>query len=245
MNRSLWGLCTALATVVWTPAVFADAVVSFAFGRPSYWVKPGGKVDIPVYWQQTVGEGETSVLDPSSGVGMFGQGVQIRWDNPVMPSQPAAVLHTEDIAYNPDFVGGVTQKAATDSYAQLSETMDMLSLAVSYGSQTSEDEWRQRIGVFSFTAGPTPGEVTHLSAVRYVGPMGTEDYVIDAIGNAYDGATNPATATITVVPEPSSLTPGVVASLALASFDWFKRMKRRHYWPDPCAGQPSRRRQHS
>jgi hypothetical protein len=197
-----WGLC---AVVLYAGAAAAAPVSSFAFGQTNYWAAPGGKVNVPVYWQETVGEGETSVLDLASAVGMFGQGVQVRWDNPVMPSQPATVVSTADIVYNPDFDDvGSMHRSVTASYAQLSEVTGFPSFG--YGNEVSPGAWRQLIGTFSFTAGSVPGEVTHLSATRYAGPLGTEDYIIDANGTAYDSETGMATATITVTtPEPGSL----------------------------------------
>jgi hypothetical protein len=216
MFRRIVALCAACAMVLWAAAVSAGPV-SFVFGQAAYSAAAGGKVNVPVYWQETVGEGETSVLDLALAVGMFGQGVQVRWDDPVMPSHPATVVSTADIAYNPVFDdAGSMHRSVTASYAQLSEVTDFLSFG--YGNEVSPGAWRQLIGTFSFTAGSVPGEVTHLGATRYVGPLGTEDYIIDANGTAYDGVTAIATATITVTPEPSGLM--LLGMAALTCFAW-------------------------
>lgn len=222
MFRKIVMLCAACATVFWVAAVSAGPV-SFALGQAAYSAAPGGKAIVPIYWQETVGQGETSVLDLASAVGMFGQGVQVRWDNPAMPSHPATVVSTADIAYNPAFDdAGSMHRSVTASYAQLSEVTDFLSFG--YGNQVSPGVWQQLIGTFSFTVGSVPGEVTHLSTTRYVGPLGTEDYIIDSNGNAYDSATAAATATITVTaPEPSSLVLLAMAGLSMLVYAWRKR----------------------
>jgi hypothetical protein len=215
MFRRLTALCAACAMASWAGTVSAGPV-SFTFGQAAYSAVPSGKVPVPVYWQQTVGQGETSVLDPASAIGMFGQGVRVGWDN---PSHPAMVLcSTADIANNPAFDDVCAkQSSATASYAQLSEATDFLGFA--YGNEVSPGVWRQLIGTFSFTAGSVPGEVTHLSATRYIGPMGTEDYIYDANGTAYDSATATATATITVTtPEPGSLVLLLTAGLTLLGY---------------------------
>lgn len=206
MYRSVTALLVSCVTGLWAATVAAAPVSSFAFGQANYWATPGSKVDVSIYWQQVIGDGETSVLDLASAVGMFGQGVQVRWDDPVMPSQPATVISsTADIACNAGFNDTDSMhRIVTDSYAQLSEVTDGMTFV--YGAQTNPSVWRQLIGTFSFTAGTVPGEVTHLLATRYVGPFDGETYIIDADGRKYDGETGLATATITVTtPEPGSL----------------------------------------
>jgi hypothetical protein len=207
-------------------------VSSFVFSEANYSVMPGAKVNIAVYWQQTVTGDDASVLDPSSEIGVFGQGVRIRWDNPDVPSEPAMVLSADDIIANSAFndAGMTTPKTVTESCAQLQEATDFSAFV--YGSEVSPGVWRQWIGTFVFTAGSASGEVTHLLAVKYAAPGSEGVYVIDGAGEAYDNVTAAATATITTVPEPSSIVLGGVAALTL----WlFRRRDRKKGNADQCA----------
>jgi hypothetical protein len=218
MFQRVMAFSAAYVMALCAAAASAAPVYSFVFGQTSHLTTPGGRVDVPVYWQETVGSGETSVLDAASVIGMFGQGVQVRWDTPLTPTQPAKVLDVADIAYNTGFTGDIRQASVTDSYAQLSETMSLDSLDTLYGSEVSPGVWRQLIGTFSFTAGSVPGEVPHLSAARYVGPLGTESYIVDGNIGVYDSLTFDASATITVVPEPESSVLGLVGILCVIGY---------------------------
>lgn len=213
-------LCVVGVVLLSARAATAAVVSSFVFDQADYLVAPGATVNVNVYWQQAVTGGESSVLAPSSGIGMYAQGVQVRWDDPMAPSQPAKVANADDIVDNSAFNDtGSMHRIASDSYAQLSEVTDSLTFA--YGSQMSTGVWQQWIGTFSFTAGAVSGEVTHLLATRYVGPVQGGSYIVDANGNAYDGETAVATATITTIPEPSGLVLGGIAALAIFGFCWW------------------------
>jgi hypothetical protein len=222
MFRRLTAVCAACALFFWTAAAAAAPVYSFVFGQTSYSATPGGKVAVPVYWQETVGTGETAVLDPLSAVGMFNQGVQVRWNDPTVPSHPATVASTADIACNSAFSDTMFRDLSVSSdYAQLSEDTTDVSTFV-YGTEISANVWRQLIGTFTFTAGSVAGEVTHLRATRYVNSQGPGDYIIDANGGSYDGVTAEATATITVLatPEPGSIVLLFIAGLGLLVRAW-------------------------
>jgi hypothetical protein len=204
----LW--CTACAMAFWGKAAAAVPTYSFVFDQTNYSVVPGGKVDVTVYLQETVSSGP-SVLD-GGGVGMFCAGVLLT-DVAPLPIDPAAVLLASDIAKSSSFDDSPTREV-TATTAGLKEAM------VSPFDSTHADDatpgrghYSMTIGTFSFTAGSTPGEIMHVEASRF--PAGLGDYNITGVGVPLDTLIGPASCTITVLPEPSSLVLTGIAALAV------------------------------
>jgi hypothetical protein len=188
MRQQLVALLAICVTVLWAAVATADPSYSFLFNSSSYIVAPGGKVNVGVYLEETVGSG-TSVLAPS-GVGMFSLGTMVRWDNPPEPAFPATVLTTSDITPNVAFGYVVTNVYAAD--ATLNDVA-FPNPAV-HGIQVGSGVYDILIGTFAFTAGTTSDVVTNLSAIAY---GGSNSVNVTGSGAALDSLIANTTATIT------------------------------------------------
>jgi hypothetical protein len=210
MQQRMAAWCVAIVIVLWSGiAGAAEPSYAFAFARASYQVVPGGSVTVPVYLKETVGSG-TSVLD-SNGVGMFGAGVVLSFDGP-SPNW-AKVMATAGILPNAAFNDTVSgRKGFTGTTAALSEVTDFSVFVHADDPTPGLAQYLMIIGTFEFTAGLTPGEVTTISTGG--NPLGD----VNITGGdfvALDGVIANASATITVIPEPSALVLIGVATLCL------------------------------
>jgi hypothetical protein len=204
----LW--CAACVMVFWGKAAAAAPTYSFTFDQTDYPVAPGGKVDVTVYLQETVGSG-SSVLD-AGGAGMFCAGVLLT-DVAPLPINPAVVLLASHIVKNGSFDDSPTREVIATT-AGLKEAMISPFDSVHADDPTpGRLHYSMTIGTFTFTAGTTPGEITHVEASRFSAGLG--DYNITGLGEPLDSLIGPASCSITVLPEPSSLVLTGIAALAV------------------------------
>jgi hypothetical protein len=204
--------CAMGVTCLWSGiAAAAGPSYAFAFAQANYLAVPGGTVDVPVYLEETVGSG-TSLLD-SNGVGMFGAGVVLGFDSP-LPTR-AKVLTTAAIVPNAAFNDATDEKTAvTGTTATLSEVTDFSVFVHADNPAPGQGQYLMTIGTFEFTAGSTPGEVTTILTAN--NPLGDVNITGDL--EALDSVIVNAIATITVVPEPSTLVLSGIAALTLPAF---------------------------
>lgn len=188
-------LGVALVAALLPGAAKAEFLYSYAFGQDTYTVTPGETFLVDVFLQETVTGGEPPRLADD---GLFGAGVRVHFDE-----APAQVIGLDDILPNTaefddalflftDLVPGVL--------AEFTEVIDLLSPPV-FGTEVSPDVFRVFLGSFRFTAGLTPGQ----GFIFALDIPETDDTITDA-GFLLDPLILPASATITVVPEPSTLT---------------------------------------
>jgi prepilin-type N-terminal cleavage/methylation domain-containing protein len=210
--------CAIGVTCLWSGvAAAAGPLYAFAFAQANYLAAPGGTVDVPVYLKETVGSG-TSRLD-SNGVGMFGAGVVLSFDNP--SSTRAKVLTTADISPNAAFNDTASgKKAVTVATATLSEVTDFSVFVHADNPTPGLGQYLMTIGTFEFTVGSTPGEVTTILTGQ--NPLGDVNITGDI--EALDGVITNASMTITTVPEPSVL---VLLATGLLSLVGCTRQKRK------------------
>lgn len=196
-----------------THEAFAAVVnaYEFAFGQDAYVVAPGATMAVPVYFQETVGSQDTSVLAPG-GAGLITAAVQVVGD-PLLPTQPAQVRSLSDIIPNPAF--DVPAPSLSLNAAKLS--LGALEGSTVVGEEYTNGVYRLLLGTFTFTAGDVPGEVTTIRATSF-DPTFTN--IVDGNMHALDGTPVGETrATIRVVPEPSTIVLATAALLAWAA--WF------------------------
>jgi len=190
----------------------SNAGVIYAFGQSNYNVAAGGSIDIDVYLQQTMGE---TIL---TNHGLFGASVNLFFNEPPVPSDPAEVLSDLDINPNLAFDDLVLTQVFRDPgvSAGLVGVLDLLSPAIK-GSSI-------HLGTFSFTAGLVAGEVTKLRATDLSIFL---DETIAGDGTILDGLIVDGFSQITVtsaaaVPEPAS---GTLAGTAVL-IGWYLRRRR-------------------
>ncbi len=181
------------------PSVSSAEMYRWVFGESAYQVNPGGTVDVSVYLEGTVEAGEISLLDPSNGVGLGSIGLALYWTD-ASPSDPARVLNDSDITANPAFDYVDTAVALAD-HAELNELIWFNDPV--YGVEGPTNSFRVLAGTFTFTAGKVAGEQT---IIRVVDLAPGQDDTLDALGDiVLDDLISQRTASITTVPEPSSL----------------------------------------
>jgi hypothetical protein len=213
------GLTIALWALLTCGTARADFMYQFAFDQANYNVAPGGTVDVQVFLQETVSGGSTSRL---SSDGLISAGVKVRFDESA-PSDPAKILATADMSFNPAFNSTVldlrTLSAGTSG--QLTEAVGLGSPAVhATGGPTT---FSVLVGTYHFTAGSTAGQVTHLRATL---PSLASN--VTGTGLRLDPLIGDGSATITtgaqVVPEPSSLVLLAIGVLSTCCFTWRRRL---------------------
>jgi hypothetical protein len=210
-----------LAKTIWTVPLFFcvvntswAATYSYEFDLSSYEVSLGGTVDVSVYLRETGG----TVFH---GSGLIGAGVKVRFDNPPVPSNPAKIMTTSDVTNISNFELEWSKSAKPESgYADLLlGTWNYV-----YGIEAAPGVYRIPLGKFRFSAGTVLGQVTNIRATDY--DLSSADVVY------YDNELNPveldgllanATATITVIPEPGTLSLLLIAGLSLSGSTWCRR----------------------
>lgn len=185
----------------------AGSVYQFAFDQSTYQADPGGQVQVNVYLQERVSDGTASVLATE---GLIGAGVRVAFDLSPLPSDPARIGKLGDISLNDGpgaFSGGFQSTGlAAGSYAQLTETVDLFSPAVT-ATDLGGGLYQILLGTFRFTTGSIAGQTTLIEALDI---PGSSD-VITGSGSTLDPLIAPGRAGIWVevgtsaVPEPSSL----------------------------------------
>ena len=208
MRKPVVVLSLMSAACLWIGAAHAAVTYSFLFDSPSYIAAPGGKQNVSVYLEEVVGSGGTSILAPS-GVGMVSLGTMVRWDDPPVPASPATVLATSDItpnaAFDQIFANVYSADATLNDFALLNP--------VAHGTQVASGVYEILIGTFSFTAGTTSGNVTHIRATAY---GGGENVNVAGDGvTALDSLIADATATITTALRGDTNLDGIVNGVDL------------------------------
>jgi hypothetical protein len=93
-----------------------------------------------------------------------------------------------------------------------------------YGIEAAPGLYRIPLGKFRFSAGTVLGQVTNIRATDY-DQTSTDVVYYDNEFNpiALDSVLNNASATITVIPEPGTLSLLLIAGLGLTGFTWCRR----------------------
>jgi hypothetical protein len=197
-----------VAVCAWSSVAPADSPdfnsYQYVFGQDAYTVMPGGTVDIPIYFQETVGLQDTSVLCPG-GVGLVGAGVKVLFSDLPQPTQPARVLNVSDIVPNAAF----DVPTPLLQFASAKLALGTLVGPSVHGDEFSEGVYRVLLGTFRFTAGEMPGETTPIRATDF--DTGLSMFVTGDIETLDASPMPDARATISVVPEPGTLALLVVA----------------------------------
>jgi hypothetical protein len=206
-----------VSSLVSADVACAAPVYQYVFGSNAYEVVSSGTVEVPVFLQETVGTGDTSVLAPG-GVGLWGAGVKVVFGDQPQPSHPARVRYGSDISVSSDFDMVTTAVEPTDAKLSLFS----LENPTVYGQEYSPGVYRLELGRFRFTGGSVAGESTLIRATDYDSYL---DDVTTPDGRALDGSPiYDGTATITTtVPEPATMALLAAAFLAGVGF----RLRRR------------------
>jgi hypothetical protein len=177
--------------------------------QAKYTVAPGGTAPVNVFLRETFAPGDPTFLDTE---GLLTAGVRVHFDVPTVPTDPAEVLTTADIAINPAFNGPTFSDVVAGSSAGFFGAVDFFSPTVTTPTGPGFNEIL--LGTFTFTAGLVPGEVTNLLATDF--DTSTDETLT---GNSFlvlDPLIADATATITVVtPEPSTQVLGVAGLMTV------------------------------
>jgi hypothetical protein len=202
------GVAAAVLGTLLCPAV-AQADLMYRFDQANYVVAPGETVEVRVYLTETPG---TAFLTTE---GLFSAGVRVSFGEPPVPSSPAQVVSLGDILPNPAFDEVV--RSLGGDWAGLAQAA-LMNPTVFPNPGTTEI----LLGIFRFTAGLIPGEVTNLLATDLHPPLLTE--TVTGLGTALDKLIGEGRATITVdesvamIPEPSGLVLLATATLCLAGY---------------------------
>jgi hypothetical protein len=215
MTARIFYCLVAIAMSLWSGAASAASQnfnsYEYTFGQSIFSVMPGGTVEVPVYFQETVGSQDISILAPS-GSGLVGAGVQVICSDSPQPMQPARITALSDIIANPAF--DVPTPSLTAPGAKLA--LGKLVGPAVKGEEFSDGVYRLLLGTFRFTAGNVPNEFTPIRATDF--DTGFSDFVTGS-GKVLDASPIPdARATIAVIPEPSSL--ALFAVTVLVGMAW-------------------------
>ncbi len=197
----------------------ADLAYRWVFDADSYVVAPGEKFAVKVYLEEAGGASDVGILNPDSGVGMFGLGVGVFFGDAPQPTDRAAVLATSDILANLVFndTAGHKRELFAD-YASLIEVSTAENPI--YGELVSGNTYRLLAGTFMFTAGDVPGETTLIRAAD----NSSHDSSISLGFDILDQSIGEGRAMITTVPEPSSLV--LMGIVAVCLGGWQVRRRR-------------------
>jgi hypothetical protein len=208
-HRRLLFTLSLLVTIFWGSLASAAYEYRYVFGSTNYFALPGQIVPVEVYLQETVSGGSTPWFT-TPGLGLFSGGVRVTFDGAPLPSDRAEVLSTANITKNPLFTDpSATLSVVTGSSAGLIAAVNDPFTQLISGTVVNPSTSRILLGTFNFTAGLIPNEVTNLLASDYDLVMPTNQNVVfnsQTFASAdLDALIIPANATITVIPEPSSL----------------------------------------
>jgi hypothetical protein len=209
--RVQWTCLITAAALVLAANTAQAASYSYGFDQTNYNVSLGQTVDVLVYLQEAGG----TVFRDS---GLIGSGVKAYFNDPPAPSSPAQVLSDAAVTNISGFEQVWSKTAAPASgYAGLS----LGTFNYVYGTETAPNEYRIPLGRFTFTAGSVAGQVTHLRATDFDLTMDDTVYYDQSLNPvSLDGVIQDATATISVVPEPSAITLLLIAGLSLLGYLW-------------------------
>lgn len=217
---SVRALCIAVAlSLAAARGASASPTYKYAFGQSNYVVGGGGTVNVDVYLDETLGIGDTSLLATE---GLFGAGMRVFFNQAPVPPHPAQVLTASDISGNANFDDTADQIKSVVSgvSAGIIQLIGLSSPAV-FGTG-GPPTYRAYLGTFTFHAGNVGNEVTHLRATDF--DTMTDDTITNTSLTSLDSSIADSFATITVVPEPGSLT--LVAAAGLAGGWWARRRRR-------------------
>ena len=225
-HRRLFSFLSLLVAIAWGSIASAAYEYRYVFDATNYSVSPGQVVPVSVYLQETVNGGSTPWFT-STNMGLFSGGVRIVFDQSP-PSDRAEVLSTANIFKNPLFTDpSTTLNVVPGSSAGLIAAVNDPFTQLIQGTVVNASTSRILLGTFNFTAGLVPNEVTNLLATDYVTPANQNvvfnSDTFDSVD--LDAVILPANATITVVPEPSSLALLGLGGAALVGWQ-FRRSRR-------------------
>ncbi len=181
---------------------------------------PGATVPIQVYLSQT---GTTTIL---SDEGLAFAGVRVTFDDPTI----AAVLSDTNIQENPAFdldsPPFFPEKEVTGTTAELIVGVDDI-----FSPVFADSNGRVLLGEFTFT-GLSLGSTNIRAEILDAGGL---DYIISGTGVELDGLITPASATLTVTPEPGSVGLALVAlgGAAVVGVYRSRRKRRKTSTEDP------------
>ena len=195
----------------------SQGALIFRFDKSNYVGNPGGTVDVKLSLEATndtaTGGPDHTVLFANGGMdGLFSVGVFVLNDNMAdAASNGADVVSTSDIAINTTHfndvgVGGVA--LTTTSVGPGTAGIRAISGDIVQGVQTGTTApFIVDIATIRYTLGPSLGEVTTLTLAD-IDPALDDTIDVTVGANVYDAILDfSATATITAVPEPSSMLP--------------------------------------
>lgn len=219
-NRLFIGLGIGMIFMLDPRASNAGQSFSFEFDRTNYVVAPGGVVNVQVLLRQSgvADAGDTNILGGLGAVGMTGTGVRVTFG---AGANDAQVLSPSDIAGNPGFdnFGFPPFTSASSGSALLSQSTSGTPLL---GQNVAPDTYDLLLGTFTFTVGSVPGQVTTIGASIPLSPNSSDNIAATSPDPTVLTNIASAGATITVqggglVPEPSSLLLGALASVVVVS----------------------------
>jgi hypothetical protein len=185
--------------------------LQYFFDQSDYSVAPGGTVAVTVFLRETFNPSIGSSLLAPGTDGLVSAGFMIQCRS-TPPSRPALVLATSAIAGNPGFDFATIPQLPVPTFEHTAGIVALSSNPV-YGEIGSRTPSRETVlltlATFTFTGGPAPGDVTHLTALNAETNLRlASDTVVTASGLVLDSLLEPGRATITVRTE-ASHTPAV------------------------------------
>lgn len=200
----------------------ADYMYRYVFDQTNYVALPGQSFSVGVFLQETATGDDPSRLATE---GLFGVSVRVRFDE-----APAQILALDDILPNTAEFNDelfLFTDLMPGRRAEFTAAIDLLSPPV-FGMEIAPNVFRVFLGSFRFTAGSAPGRVS----IFALDIPETTDTITDA-GFVLDPLLLPASATITVVPEPSTLTLMGLGVLGLIGYFRHHREAMRGPLPTP------------
>jgi hypothetical protein len=205
----------ALAVLVLPAIASATPTYSFSTDQSTYTAAPGQVVPVQVYLNETLGDGDASLLN---AYGLLGAGVMAQEQS--VTSDAPAVLDATDIMPGTGFDGGSVPTPSPN--ASLYEYPDFSSPAVT--GTLSGNVANVYLGTFDFTAGQTPGTDMYLLTTR---APDSQDFVAnDPSFTVLDPEIQSMPFAIQVVAAPE---PAGIALLALPLIWSSRRAGRRRY----------------
>ena len=229
-QRRVLHFLSLLVTIAWGSYASAAYEYRYTFGSPNYQVLPGQVVAVDVYLQEKVSGGSIPWFT-TANQGLFSGGVRVYFDQAPVPSDRAEVLSTANILKNPLFTDPTTTlNVVLGSSAGMIAAVNDPFTQLIQGTPLDASTSRILLGTFNFTAGLVGNEVTHLLASDYdtITPtnQNTAFNTSTFASIDLDSLVINGTATITTIPEPSSLALLGLAGAALAGCQ-VRRLRRK------------------